>query len=566
MSFLWNLWGIFWMIVFFGGSIFIHELGHFWIAKKRGLRVPKFSIGFGPSLFSWKRGETTYCVALFPLGGYVALPQMGEIPILEGKENDDTKPISFASKCLVAVMGAVFNLLFAFVLACLLWAVGLKTPIREKTRTIGYVLPTYNNVETPAAKAGLRKGDEILAVDRVPIEEFSDIEKRIILSSGHGKNHQPQAEITYRRDGQTFQIILDLMRIQTNPVTKDEVRFSGISAPQQELVIEAFEAGSDAEKSGLRKGDRLLRVNDIPLYSVIDLREYLNQKKPQTVTFLVERNGERMRIACETRTETQTRSWLRYGNETDYLDAYESDDGVYLLNTVGSTLAAVPNEGRIVTCNGTLIKNAQHLSELLQTSDARSIMLEVEANRQRKLVVLPNSGETVTLHPAEMVQRVGIAFAQPMQTVHDSPLSQFRKAFDSTFETLRCLVDRNSDVKMKHLMGAPGIMRVLHRFSIDDFRRLMWFMVILNINLAILNLLPIPVLDGGHILFAVIEKIRRKPLPPKWVLGIQNVFVMLFLGLMAYVIFFDLRRWQGDLRSEEEHHRTEKLQVPIRMK
>ena len=109
-------------------------------------------------------------------------------------------------------------------------------------------------------------------------------------------------------------------------------------------------------------------------------------------------------------------------------------------------------------------------------------------------------------------------------------------------------------------------MRVLHRFSIDDFRRLLWFMVILNINLAILNLLPIPVLDGGHILFAVIEKLRRKPLPPKCILGIQNVFVMLFLGLMAYVIFFDLRRWQGDVQSEAAHRRLEKLQVPVHMK
>ena len=561
-----NLWGIFWMLFFFGGSIFIHEFGHFWIAKKRGLRVPKFSIGFGPSLFSWKRGETTYCLALFPLGGYVALPQMGVIPILEGKEDETLQPISFTSKCLVAVMGAVFNILFAFVLACLLWAVGLQTPAQERTRTLGYVLPTYNNTETPAAKAGLKQGDEILAIDGTPIKAFSDIEKRIILSTGHDKNQQPQAEVTYKRDGSIFKAILDLMRVQTNPVTKDEVRFSGIAAPQQELVIEAFEAGSFAEKSGLRKGDKLLQVNDVPLYSIMDLREYLNKKKPQTVTFLVERNGGKMRIACETKTEIQTRAWMRYGNETDHIDAYEGDNGVYLLNVAGEKFSALPKEGRILTCDGTPIKDAQHLSELLQASTAQSILLEVNTNGLQQMVVIPNEHASIAVHPAETAKRVGIAFAQPMQTVHDSPFGQFKKAIGSTFETLGCLVNRNSDVKMKHLMGAPGIMRVLHRFSIDDFRRLLWFMVILNINLAILNLLPIPVLDGGHILFAVIEKIRRKPLPPKCILGIQNVFVMLFLGLMAYVIFFDLRRWQGDVQSEAAQRRLEKLQVPVRMK
>ena len=104
-----NLWGIFWVVLFFGGSIFIHEFGHFIIAKKRGLRVPRFSIGFGPKLFSWVRGETEYCISLLPLGGYVALPQMGEIPVLEGNSTDQLQPLSFTDKFLVAVMGAVFN-------------------------------------------------------------------------------------------------------------------------------------------------------------------------------------------------------------------------------------------------------------------------------------------------------------------------------------------------------------------------------------------------------------------------------------------------------------------------
>ena len=111
-------------------------------------------------------------------------------------------------------------------------------------------------------------------------------------------------------------------------------------------------------------------------------------------------------------------------------------------------------------------------------------------------------------------------------------------------------------------MGAPGIMRLLHHFSTNDFRRLLWFIVLLNINLAILNLLPIPVLDGGQILFAILEKIRGKVLPLRWILTIQNAFVILFLGLMAYVIFFDLRRWQGDIEAKQAQQRFEKLLVP----
>ena len=554
------------MLFFFGSSIFIHEFGHFWIAKKRGLHVPKFSIGFGPSLFSWKRGETTYCISLLPLGGYVALPQMGEIPILEGKSSESLQPLGFIDKTLVAVMGAVFNLLFAFLLACLLWVVGLRTPAQEKTREIGYILPQYEGVETPAAKAGLHKGDEILAIDQVPITSFSEIEKRIILGSGHGKENQPQVTITYRRNGEIRNTTLSLMRIQTNSVSGDQIRFSGIMAPKQDLIVEAFEPGSPAELCGLQKGDRLLQVDEIPLYSVVDLRDYLNQTKPTQVTFFVERNGERFPVLCRTQSKPYQYPWFRYGTSTNFLDVYEENGSVKLLHASGERFATFPQEGKIIACNGMRVHDLQTLSECFQHTTERAIILTIETNGQHKLAVIPNEPYNLTFHPMETVQRVGIAFGQPTVTTHETPFHQFRQAIASTFETLTCLLDRHSDVKMQHLMGAPGIMRLLHRFSIDDFRRLIWFMVILNINLAILNLLPIPVLDGGHIVFAIFEKLRKKPLPQTMVLGVQNLFVMLFLGFMAYVIFFDLRRWQGDLEKEATQQRFEKLQIPTALK
>ena len=550
------------MLLFFGGSIFIHEFGHFIMAKKRGLHVPKFSIGFGPKLFSWKRGETEYCVALLPLGGYVALPQMGEIPVLEGKSSHAITPLSFTDKFLVAVMGAVFNLLLAFVLACILWVVGLRVSAQDRTTEIGYILPEYQGEATPAVKGGLQKGDKILAVDDVAVETFSDVEKAIILGSKRNSSGVPQTKLTYERDGNVHNVVLDLRMIETNPLTKDEIRFSGILAPRQCLQVDGFESGSSGEKSGLKVGDILLKVDDTELFSSVDLREYLNNKKPKEVCLQVKRGKEIIPLLCEVNSEPHLRAWLRYGTENDYVDFYDRDGDICVLEIGGTMFSAVPEGGALVSCNGILIKDLNALEQILSDKTHRTIMLEV-VKKNKQLIAVRHEGNTVQKHDAEDVQRLGIFFAQSTIIIHDNPFKQFKQAILSTIETLASLANKNSDVKVQHLMGAPGIMRLLHRFSTNDFRRLLWFIVLLNINLAILNLLPIPVLDGGHILLAFFEKLLRRPLPQNFVLALQNVFVMLFLTLMAYVIFFDVRRWQGDIESEHSQHRMEKLTFSV---
>lgn len=558
-----NLWGIFWVVLFFGGSIFIHEFGHFIIAKKRGLRVPRFSIGFGPKLFSWVRGETEYCISLLPLGGYVALPQMGEIPVLEGNSTDQLQPLTFTDKFQVAVMGAVFNVILAFVLACLLCLVGLKTPTQDRTTEIGYILPEYHNVVTPAKQAGLQEGDKIIAVDDVPMATFSEIEKKIILGTHRNEKNEPQVKITYERNGNIHNVHLNLIMMATNPLTKDEIRFSGILSPKQDLIIEQFEGGSVAEKCGLNINDQLLSVDDVPLYSLMSLREYLKQTKNSEIKLKILRQNEEITLTCLLRAVPYQRAWLHYGNEENFIDFYDHDGCIELLEAKGEMFSAIPQNGHVISCNGVVLKSLEQLNELLNSCSSRTIMLEVK-NQKKTLFVIPcDSSNTSTIHEAETIHRLGIFFKQPYLLVHETPLQQFKQAIDSTLETLSSLTNKNSDVKMQHLMGAPGIMRLLHKFSTDDFRRLLWFMVLLNINLAILNLLPIPVLDGGHILFACIEKLLRRPLPQKFVLATQNIFVFLFLGLMAYVIFFDLRRWQGDIESQMEQQRFEKLVIPV---
>ncbi len=173
-----NVWSILLVALFFGGSIFVHELGHFLAARWRGVKVERFSIGFGPAIVSWHgRDGVEYRLAWIPLGGYVLLPQLADLGPIEGEsevEVEKLPPVSYASKMIVFVAGALFNVLFAFGLASIIWVIGQPEPNDSATTRIGYVhrtleLPDGSSVPSPAAQAGLKAGDVIRAIDGHPV-------------------------------------------------------------------------------------------------------------------------------------------------------------------------------------------------------------------------------------------------------------------------------------------------------------------------------------------------------------------------------------------------------------
>ena len=215
LSFLFTARGIFYVVLFFGGSIFVHELGHFLAAKRRGLRVDRFSIGFGPKIFSWKgRGETEYRVSLLPLGGYVSIPQLAEDELLEGRTPPESrvpakKKLSYADKVVVFAAGAFFNVLFALLCASALWL--MKTPTTEgvSETVVGNVARTLETragtfVPSPAAQAGILPGDRILEIDGEPVESFKDIALKIALGTGRAADGSPAATLKIRRGNEEF--------------------------------------------------------------------------------------------------------------------------------------------------------------------------------------------------------------------------------------------------------------------------------------------------------------------------------------------------------------------------
>ena len=160
-----NIWSIFLVVLFFGGSIFVHELGHFLAARRRGVHVERFSIGFGPKIFSWRgKDGVEYRISWLPLGGYVALPQLADLRGIEGDsevELEKLPPITYSTKMIVFAAGAAFNVIFAFALASIIWFIGQPMSSEMATTRIGYVSATLDlsdgsKTPSPASQAGSR--------------------------------------------------------------------------------------------------------------------------------------------------------------------------------------------------------------------------------------------------------------------------------------------------------------------------------------------------------------------------------------------------------------------------
>lgn len=590
-----NLWAIFLVIVFFGGSIFVHELGHFLAAKRRGLKVERFSIGFGPKVFGWRKGETEYRISLFPLGGYVALPQLGEMSRIEGKSKLDLKSIkeiSYSDKMIVLVMGAVFNLIFAFILAFIIWIVGQPSSKEQLTNTVGYVaktivddVDTHTTILSPAYEAGIRPGDKILAVDGIRMEGFNDIQQYLVTGTGRTETGLPKAIFTLEREGKVEDVTVYPELMELNEVSKERMRFTGIS-PEQSLVIDEVYRDSPAYLAGLQKNDVLISANGIRLYSLKMLSDMIEEAPNHEISLKVQRGDELIETSLTGQEVPYTKPLgLLTGLTTEkqvrlveFLPIYSKEQKDNLADpktpsslTVFDNLVPGSNFFKpgdiLLKIDDKPINSLQDFLNFANTQWSKEtvdFLLESKGflDRVRLEETLLSNKLTFALLPPRTQFLVGIQLNPAPIIIHVNPVKQFVNNINMTFRTLGSLFHRGSDLSVSNLMGPPGIIRILHSFSVTDLRLLIWFVILLNINLAILNLLPIPVLDGGHIMFATIAKLRGKALPTKVIAAIQGIFMLFLFGFMLYVSFFDVRRWQGDRELSDKIEREQELYIP----
>jgi regulator of sigma E protease len=466
-----SIWSIFLVVLFFGGSIFVHELGHFLVARRRGVHVERFSIGFGPAIFS-RRGKdgVEYRLSWIPLGGYVLLPQLADLGSIEGKSEVDVDrlpPISYMSRMLVFVAGAVFNVLFALTLATIIWFVGQPTYAALRTTRIGNVAPTVTLadgkvVANPAAEAGLQQGDEIKSIDGQQVTDFEDIVNAVFLGKRRTEDGRRESKFVVERAGRILNVTVYPLLLG-----EDQYREAGVE-PAQDLTAELALPGSPAEQAGVLRGDRIVSVDGVPMFSRSAVSEHLAQNPNRASVFVFDRGGQLITITIKPRIETG-----------------------------------------------------------------------------------PN-GQTIA--------RIGLQYRENIIVVHPTPWSQISENAAKTFRTLGSLISPTSDVGPSKLSSPLGIARVFYQQAQWDIRRVLWFTILVNVNLAIFNLLPIPVLDGGQMLFATINRLRRRDLPANFIVATQSAFFVMLMSLILYVGYHDVRRWAQDIRNE--HTEAAAAQAP----
>ena len=425
-----------WFILVLGVLIFVHELGHFLAARRIGVRVLTFSLGFGPKLLKFRRGDTEYCVSAIPLGGYVKMA--GENPEdARTGASDEFLSKNKWQRFQVLIMGPVMNLALALVVMAFVLYQGADVPaFTQQPVVVGTV-----EADSPAQKAGILPGDHIIQVGSVAVDTWEEFGLETVTRANR------PVKLTFIRAGKTMEV-----EVVPTAVGKYEEGVTGVIPPLRPQVA-SVQPGEPAEAAGLRGGDVILAVNAEKPIAHARVIEIIRANENKPLQFEIQRDGSTLTIPVTP---------LKFGDVV----------------RIGAQIREL--EVRIIQPN---------LLEAFKLSAQRNY-------DWAKLIV----------------------------------------------RTLAGLFTR--DTPVKQLMGPVAIAGLSGEAAQAGWIQLFSLMAMISLNLGLLNLMPIPVLDGGHITILALEGLSRRDFSMKVKEKMLLGGFVLLLMLMVTVIYNDLARIQ----------------------
>lgn len=509
------------VILIFNLMILVHEWGHFLAARWRGLVVEKFAIWFGKPIWSKTIDGVEYRLGSIPAGGFVAIPQLAPMEMMEGEvENDRSKlpPVKPLDKIIVAFAGPLFSFMLAVLIACIVWFVGRPIGEGELSTTVGIVFP-----ESPAEKAGIQPGDKITSIDNVPVTQFSPAgNARSSIIWNVARSESPIIPITFERDGQSHTVDVEPRAPERNGWGRANLRQIGI-APATTPRIARVRSGTPEEAAGFKRGDFIVEANGQPIKSAIQLSDLLIASAGKPIPVTVERNGENVQLELPT--------------PVGIIEDVVKDSP--------AAAAGLKKGDQITAVDGAPLTELGALSKRIEETGGQPVVLTIHrGNETIERTLSPQKPE------GEDKFRIGVMWTAGgiewdlegrMGRVHPTPVQQVKAGATTMFDTLSAVLSPKSGIGLQHLSGPVGIMHLYYTLfqREDGWLLALWFSVVLNINLAILNLLPIPVLDGGHITLAIIEGLLRRPINVRILEFVQNGCALLIIGFILYVTFYD---------------------------
>lgn len=519
--------------------VVVHELGHFLFAKLFNVRADAFSIGFGPVIFAKKWGETDFRLSAIPLGGYVKL--LGEDPNAPLSDEEKKRALHNQvpwKRFFIFFGGPLFNFLWAIIVFMAMMAIGEP----QVANQIGRVLP-----DSPAARAGFLANDQIVTVAGAPVVKFEEIIQKL----SDLPNQKVKMEVS--RVGQIVPL-----EVQTG----EEDGFSVYGEPKKVGTVEGWVANprvpkigisdpaSKAAQSGLVTGDEIVELAGKPVKTFEDVEMIYASLKGEQIAFKVKKADGKL-LDIELKGKLSGSLAQDFGLHSSELFVDQT------LKGAPAEQAGLLRGDRMVSVNGEAVRSFFELRQKIQLAGEKGGPLALAVERQGKV-------ETLHMVPQESAERdpmlkkrvqytVGV---MPVQTLSE-PVMMIERIYNPFVllakGTMRMLEmsERNlvsigkmfvGKVSVKSL-GGPILIGKLAGDSLSrglmDFLRMM---AVLSIGLGILNILPIPVLDGGHIVLLGIEAIRGKALPLKQVEIAQQVGLALILLIMVIVMKNDISR------------------------
>ncbi len=584
-------------ILLLGVLVTVHELGHFGLAKLFGVQVFKFSVGFGPELIAFQLGETRYAIAVIPLGGFVRMA--GEDDLVERWGGPDAPPTDPArvltakplwQRALIILAGPLANLL----LPALVFSFSSCGESQFAAPVIGTVLP-----DTPAEQAGLLAGDRIVAVDGEPVAEFADIAGLVSHRAGE------QIELSLQRDGRDQTVTLTLNRSKSRDELQQVVERGriGVGSFRRLAVISSGRADSPAARAGLQGLDRVLRVDGREIDGYDALEAALHEAVDRPVTLEIERREPVLRgvlrLALPRRLQVELpaaepgatpvlpeqlarRVNLEPGEEDpDQLARTraaalgilaQQDPALRGLSFAGACLAdRVPDSpvaalglergDCLLAVDGRLAFHWSLVGERLQATPTephtavvlRGGVLESVAFRlQQRDELLPlRRGQARHLFGEVQTAVLGPGHTE---TVVRGPVQALLAGLQRTVALTGTTVAGmgllfTGKLPFASVGGPMMLFDLAGKTSERGFGYFFFIMAFISINLAVLNLLPVPVLDGGHLLFILVEAVRRRPLPPRAAEIANLIGLSLLLMLMLAVMSNDVARYWDSILS-----------------
>lgn len=443
-------------VIAIGVLVTVHEFGHFWVARRLGVKVLRFSVGFGPALMKRTASDgTEYVLAAVPLGGYVKMLDEAEVdvPAQELPKAFNRKPLWVRSAVVAA--GPVFNFLFAVVAYTVMFMLGISG-----------LKPVIGSVDegSLAARSGLEAGHELIAIDGARVATWEATIHRVV---GHALDGQAVRLELRDGDGRPRELALDLGQIRADDLTRgrffDTLGFAARRPLLPPRIGEVIPGGA-ADEAGLRGGDRVLVANGEAIAEWGAWVDFVRARPGETIALTVEREGSETSLTLVPR---------------------RVEDGGQTIGQIGATVA-----------------------------DAQAALARFYA-----------------------IQRHG-----PL----DALVLGLKKTWEMSVLTLKMIWRMLTlDVSVENLSGPISIAQYAGVSADIGLSRFIGFLAVVSISLGILNLLPIPLLDGGHLFFYAIEAVRRKPVSEDLLYAGQRLGIALLVGLMGLAFYNDLVRVFG---------------------